>query len=294
MTSHMIWRNKVVLITGASSGIGEATAFELAKFGAVPVLVARRGEELERVVTEIQTRYPGLKAGLVAADITRDADRRKVRTYLEQEHGRLDVLINNAGITAHGRFDESDPGVLRKAMEINFFAAAELTGELLPLLQQSASDLRSNSESSGAEGATTQKARKTIVLVSTPSGLYGVPGRFAYSASKAAGHAWMETLRSELKADNIDAVIFCPGYTRTNLRTSGLAADGQRLSEAQSKLAKDPEWMAARLRKAVEGRKRVFLTGFQGSMVYWLRTLAPGLLEWFMRKKLKHDMKKTL
>ncbi|MEQ9366529.1 MAG: SDR family NAD(P)-dependent oxidoreductase, partial [Leptospirales bacterium] len=222
-------------------------------------------------------RFPDLRVGLAAADITRDSDRRRIREYIEQEHGRLDVLINNAGITAHGRFDESDPAVLRKAMELNFFAAVELTGELLGLVQVS------------------REARRAIVFVSTPSGLYGVPGRFAYSASKAAGHAWMDTLRCELHVDRIDAVTFCPGYTRTNLRMSGLAANGQRLSEAQSKHARDPEWMAVRLRRAVErGGRRVVLTGFQGRLVYWLRTLAPALLEWLMRKKLKHDMKKTL
>ncbi|MCR9142631.1 MAG: SDR family NAD(P)-dependent oxidoreductase [bacterium] len=273
----MKWRNKVVLITGASSGIGEATAYELAERGALPVLVARRADELKRVAAEIATRFPGVQTVCIAADITRDADRRRIQEQLEKEFGRLDVLINNAGITAHGRFDESDPTVLRQALELNFFAAAELTGLLLPLLQYSRDE------------------RRAIALVSTPSGLYGVPGRFAYSASKAAGHAWMETLRCELHDDGIDAVIFCPGYTRTGLRTSGLAADGRRLSEEQSKHARDPEWMAGRLRRALEkGGRRVVLTGFQGSLVYWLRTLAPGLLEWLMRKKLKGDMKKTL
>ncbi len=276
MTSAMKWRNKVVLITGASSGIGEATAHELAARGAAPILIARRAAELERVAADLRSRFPESRVGLLAADITRAPDRLRIRKYVEGEFGRLDVLINNAGITAHGRFDESTPEVLRKAMEINFFAAAELTGVLLPLLQYS------------------REHRRAIALVSTPSGLYGVPGRFAYSASKAAGHALMETLRQELHADGIDAVIFCPGYTRTGLRTSGLAADGGVLSEEQSKHAREPEWMAARLRAAIEGRKRTVLTGFQGSLVYWLRTLAPGLLEWLMRKKLKHDMKKTL
>ena len=274
----MIWRDKIVLITGASGGIGEATAHELARFGAIPVLIARRASELERVAREISDRHAGITARWLEADITVAADRRRIRDFVAETYGRLDVLINNAGITAHGRFDESDLSVLRTTIELNFFAAVELTAELLPLMRRPA----------------TETERRALVLVSTPSGLYGVPGRFAYSASKAAGHAWMETLRSELREDGIETIIFCPGYTRTNLRTSGLAADGGRLSESQAASAKDPAYMAGLLRRAVERRKRVALTGFSGSLVYWLRTLAPGALEWLMRKKLRHDMKKTL
>lgn len=288
----MRWQNTIVLITGASSGIGEATARALATQGAELVLVARRAPELERVAGELreltgarESNRAGERVHTIAADITVAEDREQIRTTVQKRCGRLDVLVNNAGITAHGRFDASDPAVLRRACEVNFFAAVELTSALLPLLKLA----RPPAQRSAA------KIRKSIALVSTPSGLYGVPGRFAYSASKAAGHAWMETMRSELHADEIDAVIFCPGYARTALRTSGLAADGSQLQEEQSKHAKEPAWMAAKLRRALEaGRQRVVLTGFQGSIVYWLRTLAPGLLEWLMRKKLGRDMKKTL
>ena len=145
------------------------------------MLIARRASELERVAREISDRHAGITARWLEADITVAADRRRIRDFVAETYGRLDVLINNAGITAHGRFDESDLSVLRTTMELNFFAAVELTAELLPLMRRPA----------------TETERRALVLVSTPSGLYGVPGRFAYSASKAAGHAWMETLRSE-------------------------------------------------------------------------------------------------
>ena len=274
----MQWHTSNVLITGASSGIGEATARELAARGARLILVARRQAELERVARQLVADFPEAPAPIVlAADITRAADRDKIFQTVQAQCTHLDVLINNAGITAHGRFDESRPEVMRQACEINFFAAVELTGRLLTLLK-----------------AAKTGTFRSLVYVSTPSGLYGVPGRSAYSASKAAGHAWMESLRMELKEDNIDCVIFCPGYTRTALRTSGLAADGSRLSEEQSRHARTPEEMAVRLRKAIEGRKRTVLTGNQGRLLYYLRTLAPGLLEFFMRKKLREDMKKTL
>lgn len=214
-------RDKIVLITGASGGIGEAAAHELARVGARPVLVARREDELQRVAADLKRAFD-IAAPLCAADLTSAADRERLRDFVATEVGRLDVLVNNAGITAHGRFDESEPEVLRKAMELNFFAAVELTRLLLPQLKRTT-------------------GRKAILLVSTPSGLYGVPGRFAYSASKAAGHVWMETLRLELANDSIQCNIFCPGYTVTALRTSGLAADGSVLKEAQSKHAKSPD-----------------------------------------------------
>ncbi len=265
-------REKTVLITGASGGIGEAAAHELARVGARPVLVARRAEELRRVAAALQESYD-ITAPICAADITRAADRERLRDFVENEVGRLDVLVNNAGITAHGRFDESEPDVLRRAMELNFFAAVELTRLLLPELKRAPGD-------------------KAVLLVSTPSGLYGVPGRFAYSASKAAGHVWMETLRLELADDHIQCNIFCPGYTATALRTSGLAADGSILKEEQSKHAKSPEHAAVKLREALEKNRRITLTNLQGRVVYWLRTLAPGLLEGLMRKKLKKDFEK--
>ncbi|MBX7059437.1 MAG: SDR family oxidoreductase [Leptospirales bacterium] len=264
-------KSSVVLITGASSGIGEATARELASAGARLTLVARRMPELRRVASEIA---PPEEPLLVDADITSAQDRRRIRAAVEQRFGALNVLINNAGITAHGRFDESDLAIMRSAMELNFFAAAELTQELLPLIKR-------------AEGA------RRILLVSTPSGLYGVPGRFAYSASKAAGHVWMETMRSELHGDRIRTVIYCPGYVRTNLRSSGLAADGSRLSDEQASGAISPQQAARRLLRALRGRRRIVLGDKLGRIVYWLRTLAPGLLEWLMRKRLKKDFQKS-
>ncbi|MCB1319360.1 MAG: SDR family NAD(P)-dependent oxidoreductase, partial [Leptospiraceae bacterium] len=241
------WPQKNVLITGASGGIGAATACELAAQGARPILVARRSTELQRVADRILADH-GVEALCITADITNQADRERIATFLNANVDELHVLINNAGITAHGRFDESRPEVLRNTMEINFFAAVELTMQLLPLLKK-------------ATGA------KLIALVSTPSGLYGIPGRFAYSASKAAGHVWLETLATELKAENIHPVIFCPGYTRTELRTSGLAADGSRLVEEPASGARSPEEMAHQFRIALEKKRLLALTNLNGRIV---------------------------
>ncbi len=261
-------RDKRILITGASSGIGEAAARVAAARGALPVLVARREEELKRVAEAVQGDF-GIQATSIAGDLTNAEDRERIARETEQL-GSLHVLVNNAGITAHGRFDRTDPSVIRRAMEINFFAVAEITRLLLPLLKKTS-------------------GQKSIVLVSTPSGLYGIPGRFAYSASKAAGHALMETLRMELKDYRIGTTIYCPGYVRTNLRTSGLDHDGGTLKEEQASDAREPEEAAEKLIRAVERGKRFETLGKNGRAVYWLRTLAPGLLERITRRKLRAD-----
>ena len=258
---------KRVLITGASSGIGEASAKELAARKAIPILIARRHAELKRVQQEIESQY-GLRVEIIAADISTLRGRRQVYEGLTKKAEALHVLIHNAGITVHGNFADARSEVLRQAMEINFFAAVELTALLLPLLKRT-------------------QGKKAIVLLSTPSGLYGIPKRFAYSASKAAGHAWLESLRFELKEDSIFTSIYCPGYTRTNLRRNALSTDGKSLTVEQAKGAHSPAKVARKLCRAIQKEKRIATMDLNGFVVYWLRTLAPALLEWMIAKKLK-------
>ena len=262
-------REKVILITGASSGIGEAAAKIAASRGANAVCVARDEIQLKRVAREILEKT-GKEVLIIPSDITEATSRRRIFDTIKSAHGKLDVLINNVGITAHGRFDSTDMSVMRSVMEINFFAMAELTQTMLPLLTSS--------------GDT-----KMILFVSTPSGLFGIPGRFAYSASKAAGNMLMESLRFELKKFNIKTSILCPGYTKTGLRTGGLSSDGNVLNKEQAKGAKSPEMVAEKLIQCIEKEKRIAFTDFNGRAVYWLRTLSPPLLEYFVAKKLKND-----
>jgi short-subunit dehydrogenase len=261
------FHDRYVLITGASSGIGRATAELLADCGARVLLVARRAIEMERICAGIQSR--GGQAWALPCDIESAQDLDRLPRSVSAITDRLHFLINNAGITAHGRFDRTAPRVLRKTMELNFFAMTEVTRLLLPALKQG--------------------APASIVLVSTPSGLYGVPGRFAYSASKAAGHAFMQTLGMELRQDDIHTLIFCPGYVKTALRQSGLTEGGDILNEEQDAGAIEPEEAARRLMEAIIKKKRIAFTGFNGRAVYWLRALAPAFLEKKMMHKLKKD-----
>src|SRR5262245_37127855 len=131
--AHRNLTDKRALITGASSGIGRALAIELARRGVDLVLIARRESRLAEVATEI--RKLGRRVATVGGDVTDPTVRLRALDAARDELGGLDILVNNAGVGAHGRFADADPGRLRPIMNVNFFAAAELTREALPLLK---------------------------------------------------------------------------------------------------------------------------------------------------------------
>lgn len=267
----MDWKDKITLITGASSGIGRETSLIAAKKGARLILTARRKKELLDLSDEIEA-SGGIKPYIIPADIATPEGKNKITGEIIKHFGSLQILINNAGITAHGRFDETKPDIIRKTMEINFFAMAELTMELLPVIK-------------AASG------RKIILYVSTPSGLYGIPDRCAYSTSKAAGTVLMDTLRMELKAFDIHTINFCPGYTRTHLRAHGISGKGAILSEDQSVEAKSVHFTASKLIACVEKERRIGFTDKNGWAVFLLRSIWPGLLERLILKKLQDELK---
>ncbi len=253
------------MITGGSSGIGEFLAKELAKFQAIPILIARRKEELERVQKEIQKKY-NITSLIFPCDITNSNDREKLKNFINTIP-RIDVIVHNAGITNHGTFLQSTEEALRKTFEINFFSIVEVTRIALPkLLDQ-------------------PEQKKLIILISTPSGLYGIPERFAYSSSKAAAQLFLESISHEFYKNNIKVLIFFPGYTRTNLRRSGLTSDGKPLQEEQEKKAKNPEEVAKIFRKAIQKERKYVFTNLTGRLIFYGRVLFPGLLDFFIRRK---------
>lgn len=259
-------KDKIVLITGASSGIGEAVAHRLAARGARLILVARRENELLRVRNDIHKNFADAEVKIIAGDITNELDRQAIQKFVQQEFGYLNILINNAGITVHGNFEEFDMNALRKAFEINFFAMADLIRLHLSLMRQAPEN-------------------RMLVYTSTPSALYGIPQRFAYSASKGAGNLLLESLRNELFKDDIRILLFSPGYVETALRKSGLTTSGKPLDEQQEKGAKNVGYVADKLIRGIEKEKRIVFTDKNGPAVYWLRTLFPSLLDYLIRRK---------
>ncbi|KAB2930998.1 MAG: SDR family NAD(P)-dependent oxidoreductase [Leptonema illini] len=259
-------KGRLAVITGASSGIGEALAHEFSRAGMTCVLLARRADELQRVADAVESAC-GRRPITAVCDVTDPVSLRRATADLREtlDHG-LHLLVLNAGMTMHGRFDASTTDALRRIMELNFFGAVETVRAFLPFLKKA-------------------DAEKKIVLISTPSGLYGISERFGYSASKAAAQAFVESIAHELRDDAITTAIFYPGYVATSLRTSGIGADGRPIQEEQASNAKTPEAVARIFRKAIESDRRRVFTNFTGRFIYLARVLAPGLLDWLIRKK---------
>ncbi len=260
------WNNKVVLVTGASSGIGEALLKELAKFPLILIAMARRANEIQRPVPAHQD----FKLIQIAIDLQDPSSIDDAVSLIPKDITGIDVFFNNAGITAHGRFDKLNMDVYHKTFSTNFFGPIQLIQSVLSKIKL---------------------AKGRVVTTSTVSALYGVPGRAAYSSSKSALHAAMESMRIELSEDGVSSVLVCVPYTKTALRKSGLGADGAVLNEEQANAkVKSPEEVAKFLMKSAKDKNaRLVTIDGSGFIMKWMRNFAPGFLEKILFKKLYHD-----
>lgn len=188
-------RNKVVILTGASAGIGEATAHAFAKQGAHVVLIARRAEKLADVQADL-AQY-GHKTTVIPADVTVPEDRERIIQKTLDSFGRIDVLVNNAGLAMGGWLEDIDPARLQKMVDVNLTAAIQLTQQVLPTMKQ---------QHSGH-----------IVNVSSVAGLVLSPGQNAYAATKAGLNGFSDAIRREVRDWNISVSVVCPGWTDTDM-----------------------------------------------------------------------------
>src|SRR5436309_95322 len=184
-----------ILITGASRGLGRALAERAARSGAALAVVARSADRLDSLADSLNAQ--GAKVAAIRADVTSDADRRRILATAVEELGGLDVLINNAGVASFGHFSTSSEEVLRQVMEVNFFAPAELIRLAVPIL--------------------TQGEQPAIVNVASMCGRRGLPAWPEYSASKFALCALTEALRGEMVRFGIDVLLILPGLTHTEM-----------------------------------------------------------------------------
>ncbi|MCE9500248.1 MAG: SDR family NAD(P)-dependent oxidoreductase [Leptospira sp.] len=261
---HHYWKNKTIVITGASSGIGKAVLKKLSE-------VDCRIITLSRNLPVVPKNSPAVIIP-ISCDIGSKTSIAKACKIIQKNFDKVDVLFNNAGITAHGRFDETSMDVFRKTFEVNFFGMIDLTQKLLPLLL---------------------KSRGTIIVTSSVQGLYGIPGRSAYCSTKAALHSVFESFRMEFSREGLRAILFCPSYTNTNLRTSGLTAKGSKLHDAQAKQLSEPEEVASKMIKAVESpNSRLVIMEKMGLFVKWMRVISPGLMERIIFSKLQKDIER--
>jgi uncharacterized protein len=241
----------VALITGASSGLGEATAKRLAREpGMELVLVARRADRLHALAGSLPADTTVLPLDLTDADAPA-----KARAHLEERHGgRLDLLVNNAGAGGRGAFADTGHAVVRKTMELNFDAQVRLIEALLPLLRAS--------------------APSAIVNVASTAGRIGRPGAGAYSASKAAFAVWSDSLRAEEHAHGVHVGTVMPGF----IPTEGFPQRELVEKRATRWMLGTPEQAAEAIYEAGIGRRAErYVPRFYGALAA-LRTVAPGVL----------------
>tara|TARA_B100000780_G_C21056953_1_gene424674 strand:- start:117 stop:923 length:807 start_codon:yes stop_codon:yes gene_type:complete len=260
-------KNKVVIVTGASSGIGKACAECFAAQKAIVVLVARSEDKLIQITTELSS--SGAKVLYVVADLSQqDSCKHLMNTVLEK-FGQIDVLVNNAGISMRASFMDVDLSVIRKLMDVNFWSTVYCTKYALE-------SILSN--------------KGSVVGVSSIAGYKGLPGRTGYSASKFAIHGFLESLRIENLQKGLHVLIACPGFTASNIRSNALASDGSFQGETPRNEEKmmQPEEVASYIVDAVLHRKdRITLTSM-GKLTVFLNKWFP---RWVDRLVFNHMSK---
>lgn len=257
--------NRVIWITGASSGIGEALAYALSAKGARLILSARRKQELERVKGNCppaaQLRIKVLPLDLEKTDTLQLCTEAAIQIF-----GHIDILINNGGITQRSLVSEASISVYRRLMEVNYFGPIALTKYVLHHFLR--------------------RHKGHFVNITSLTGKFGTPYRSGYAAAKHAMHGFFDSLRAEHYKDNIQVTMVCPGFIRTNLTISALTADGSplnKMDEAQYK-GKSAKWCARKIVSAIERNKQEVYVGGREVLGVYIKRFFPTLFSGVIRK----------
>ena len=251
-------KDKVIIITGATSGIGKALAYECASRGARLVISARNIEKLMEVSEDLLR--TGIRVLPVKADVSVEEDCSELIRKTVEEYGHIDVLINNAGISMRALFEEVDLNVLRKLMDTNFWGTVYCSKFALPYLLES---------------------KGSLVGVSSIAGFKGLPGRTGYSSSKFAIQGLLEVIRIENRKKGLHVLITAPGFTASNISNVALSKDGSQQGETpldESKLM-PAETVARKIADAIEKRKRTLILTTQGKMTVLLNKFLPSFMD---------------
>jgi short-subunit dehydrogenase len=263
---------RVILITGASDGIGAEMARQWAarqRAGVALVLAARSVDKLEQVAAEC--RSAGAAVLVQRCDVTVRAECQALVEAAVAAFGGLDVLVNNAGMSAHALFEQvSDLAWYETLMRINLWGAVWCTQAALPHLK---------------------KRRGRLVAVSSLAGLVGVPGRTAYSATKFALNGFFEALRPELAGSGVSVTIAYPGVVATQIRHRGFNARGEAagVSSLDERDAMSVEDCARLIIEGSEHRRRDIVMTSKGRLSRWMKLIAPALVDRLAMKALKPE-----
>ena len=263
-------KNKVIVITGASSGIGKALVFALAKEGNKLVLASRNKEKLNAVLHKMNA--VNISAISIVTDVRKKEDCKNLINKCITEFGRIDVLINNAGISMRALFNESDLEIIDKVMNTNFWGTIFCTKYALPYLLQS---------------------NGSLVGVSSIAGYIGLPERSAYSASKFAMNGFLESVRNENMENDLHVLIACPGFTASNIRKAALTKDGtpQKESPRNEQKMMTAEKVAKNIICAIDYKKDTLTLSTNGKLAVWLNRFFPKLAKRLVFNHFKKEKK---
>lgn len=251
-------KDKVIIITGASSGIGKALAKEFAKRKAKIVLAARNEDKLNQLGDQLKKESPDIL--VCKTDVSKEDDCKALINKTVEKFGRIDIMINNAGLSMRALFENADLAVIRKLMDVNFWGTVYCTKFALPYVL---------------------KSKGSIVGVSSIAGYKGLPGRSGYSASKFAIQGFLEVLRIENIKNGLHVLIACPGFTASNIRNTALTADGSQQSESPRDEAKmmPADEVAEKIIRAIEKKKHRIVLTTQGKLTVYLNKFFPKLID---------------
>ncbi len=261
-------KDKVVIITGASSGIGRALAYEYASRKAKVVIAARRIDILEEIVADLKKNGSDVIA--VETDVSKEEDCKKLIDKTVEEFDRIDILINNAGISMRALFVDLSIDVLKKLMDVNFWGTVYCTKYAISHLL---------------------KSKGSLVGVSSISGFTPLPARTGYCASKYAVNGFLNTLRIENSRKGLHVLIVAPWFTTSNIRKTALLADGSQQGETPRKEKKmmKAETVAKYIAKAVVKRKRTLILTLSGKISIFLIKVYPQIIERIMYNQMRKE-----
>ncbi|GDX51418.1 short chain dehydrogenase [Bacteroidota bacterium] len=252
-------KNKVVIITGASSGIGKACAMEFVKAGCKVVITGRNALALADAAMEINN-IQNAEVLQVVSDVSIENDCKKIIAETINRFGKIDVLINNAGVSMRALFNDLDLSVIKQLMDTNFWGTVYCTKYALPEIL---------------------KQKGSVVGISSVAGYLGLPGRTGYSASKFAIHGFLGALRSENLKTGLHVLICCPGYTESNIRKTALNQSGKAQGDTplDEKKLMSAEDVAVHIVNGVKYRKRTIILTAQGKISVLLGKFFPAWLD---------------
>lgn len=260
---------KLAIITGASSGIGKALAYTFAMKGYDISICARRLDRLKTISIDIISKF-NVEVFISKVDVSIESDCKRFINETINKFDRIDVLVNNAGISQRALFEELELNDFRKIIDINYWGTVMCTKFALPHLL---------------------KSKGSVVAISSISGFSPLPGRTGYCSSKYAIHGFMEALRIENRKRGLHVMIVAPGFTSSEIREKAMIAGGTQQGESPRDEGKmlTPEKVAKKVLRGIRIRKRTIIISAQGIAAVWFSRLLPELMDRMVYNHMKKE-----